>query len=192
MKKGFTLIELLIVIAILAILATVVVLVLNPAQLLAESRDGQRLSDMSTLNTALALYSTTASSPDLDGTGALACATDCFTNIGGMAANCGGRHAVARETTTDTDRTVDGTGWIPVVLTDTSGGAPISVLPIDPSQSTTYFYSYACDNTAKTWELDANLESTRYSNGGGDDKESTDGGSVTTVYEIGNDSGLDL
>ena len=35
MKKGFTLIELVIVIGILAILATVVVLVLNPAQLLA-------------------------------------------------------------------------------------------------------------------------------------------------------------
>jgi prepilin-type N-terminal cleavage/methylation domain-containing protein len=41
--KGFTLIELLIVIAILAILATAVVLVLNPAQILAQARDAQRI-----------------------------------------------------------------------------------------------------------------------------------------------------
>ena len=47
-KKGFTLIELLIVIAIIAILAVVVVLVLNPAELLRQSRDSQRLSDIST------------------------------------------------------------------------------------------------------------------------------------------------
>ena len=55
MHKGFTLIELLIVIAILAILATTVVLVLNPAQILAETRDGQRLNDMGTLQSAISL-----------------------------------------------------------------------------------------------------------------------------------------
>ncbi|MCL5006615.1 MAG: prepilin-type N-terminal cleavage/methylation domain-containing protein, partial [Patescibacteria group bacterium] len=38
-KDSFTLIELLISIAVIGILAAVVVVVLNPAQLLAESRD---------------------------------------------------------------------------------------------------------------------------------------------------------
>ncbi|MGA2113123.1 MAG: prepilin-type N-terminal cleavage/methylation domain-containing protein [Bryobacteraceae bacterium] len=53
MRKAFTLIELTVVIAILAILATVVVLTLNPAGLLQESRDASRLSDMATLNNAV-------------------------------------------------------------------------------------------------------------------------------------------
>ena len=60
MKKGFTLIELLIVIAILAILATTVVLVLNPAQILAQARDAQRISDLSSIKSAIALYLATA------------------------------------------------------------------------------------------------------------------------------------
>jgi prepilin-type N-terminal cleavage/methylation domain-containing protein len=54
-RPGFTLIELLVVIAILAVLAVVVILTLNPAGLLQESRDSNRLSDMATLNTSLSL-----------------------------------------------------------------------------------------------------------------------------------------
>src|ERR1700748_1826186 len=55
-SRGFTLIELLVVIAIIAVLSVVVILVLNPAQLLQQARDSNRLSDMSTLNTALGIY----------------------------------------------------------------------------------------------------------------------------------------
>ena len=65
MKKGFTLIELLIVIGVLAILATSVVLVLNPAQMIAQARDSQRISDLSSIKSAIALYLTTAASPAL-------------------------------------------------------------------------------------------------------------------------------
>ncbi|PIR05131.1 MAG: hypothetical protein COV57_00605, partial [Candidatus Liptonbacteria bacterium CG11_big_fil_rev_8_21_14_0_20_35_14] len=66
-KKGFTLMELLIVIGILAILATAATLVLNPAELLRQSRDSTRIADLSTLNNALSLYVTNVTSPDLDG-----------------------------------------------------------------------------------------------------------------------------
>src|ERR1035438_1141793 len=55
-KGGFTLIELLVVIAIIAILSVVVVLTINPAELLRQSRDSNRVSDMSTLRTAVSLY----------------------------------------------------------------------------------------------------------------------------------------
>ncbi|HEY4525527.1 MAG TPA: prepilin-type N-terminal cleavage/methylation domain-containing protein, partial [Candidatus Paceibacterota bacterium] len=49
-RKSFTLIELLIVIAIVAILSTVVIITLNPAELLRQSRDSVRLSDLSLMN----------------------------------------------------------------------------------------------------------------------------------------------
>src|SRR5690349_16335843 len=67
LKKGFTLVELLIVIGILAVLATTAVVILNPAQLLAQARDSQRLSDLASLQSALALYVTDTTTPDMDG-----------------------------------------------------------------------------------------------------------------------------
>ncbi|MDP3975309.1 MAG: type II secretion system protein [bacterium] len=189
LKTGFTLIELLVVIGILAVLATITILVLNPAQLFAQGRDSQRISDLSTLRSAISLYLATVSSPDLDG--AAACGTNCWTHLSGAGVNCEGRHT-GLTTAADTDRTVDGTGWVPVDLTDTAGGAPVAALPIDPSDTTTYFYSYLCDSTNTTFELNANMESTRYANGGDDDVEATDGGNSATLYEVGSDPGLDL
>lgn len=192
-KRGFTLVELLIVIGILAILATVVLLILNPAQLLAQARDSQRVSDIGTLNSALSLYLATASTTTTDLDSSYDCASDCFVYAeNSMAAYCNGRYTSARATTAIALRTVDGTGWVPVNLGLTSGGSPLAVLPLDPTNDGTYFYSYACDNTNKTYELGAKMESTRYSQNGSDDVESTDGGNKSAVYEVGNDPALDL
>src|SRR3989344_8684487 len=73
MTKGFTLIELLIVIAILAVLSTAVVLVLNPAELLKQGRDSTRISDLASINSAIALYLTDVSTPGLGGPNGAAC-----------------------------------------------------------------------------------------------------------------------
>jgi prepilin-type N-terminal cleavage/methylation domain-containing protein len=189
-KKGFTLLELVIVIGILAILGAVSVLVLNPAQLLAQARDTTRIEDMSVMRNALALYVSTVTSPDMDG-GTTSCSTLCYVGTSGVAAACGGRHA-GKTTTIDTTREVNGGGWIPVDLSGIPGGAPLAVLPIDPSNTTTNFYSYACDDTAKTFELNAKLESTRYSAGGPDDREGADGGNDAAMYEVGTAPGLAL
>lgn len=54
--KGFTLIELLVVIGILGILATAVVLAINPEQQIARGRDLQRQSDLSSIQNALEQY----------------------------------------------------------------------------------------------------------------------------------------
>ena len=48
-------IELLVVLALVAILSVVVVMTLNPAELLKQARDSNRFSDISTINTALNL-----------------------------------------------------------------------------------------------------------------------------------------
>jgi prepilin-type N-terminal cleavage/methylation domain-containing protein len=187
-SKGFTLMELLIVIGVLAILTTAATLVLNPAELLKQARDSTRISDLSTLNQALSLYVTNASSPDLDGSTS-SCSTLCYTVTTGVAANCASRHS-GKTTTVDNTREVNASGWIPVALTDIPGGAPLSTLPIDPTNSTSYFYSYACDNTNKTYELDAVFESTKYLTT--EDYDNEDGGSSATVYEVGSEPGLDI
>ena len=56
MRKAFTLIELLVVIAIIAILSIVVVLTLNPSDMLRSARDSTRLSDMATLQSAINVW----------------------------------------------------------------------------------------------------------------------------------------
>ncbi|MDO8504560.1 MAG: hypothetical protein Q7S36_01780, partial [Candidatus Liptonbacteria bacterium] len=74
---------------------------------------------------------------------------------------------------------VDGNGWVPVNFTQISSGAPIGNLPIDPTNDLTHFYGYAASSSL-LFELDALLESTKYAS-----KASSDGGSSSTVYEVG-------
>ncbi len=196
-KKGFTLIELLIVIGILAVLATVTVLVLNPAQLFAQARDSQRIQDLSTLSGAINLYITTTTSPDLDGPdGTFSCASNFGATLTtGTASTSMDGGDVSQQGVF----AIDGTGWVPIDFTSMSsvGGSPIPTLPRDPSNTGTaapngLYYQYKCDNTNDWYEFNANLESIRYSNGGADDRESTDGGDNSAYYETGNAPGFSL
>ena len=194
-KRGFTLIELLIVIGILAILATVTVLVLNPAQLFAQARDGQRLNDLETMRNGISLYLSTVSSPDMNGGNANA---ECASGAGGkvyvyaapttqsFANRSGGNVAVGARGITG-----GSAGWLPVDFSAIPGGSPIANLPIDPTNSGDRIYRYACDQVTNTFEIDGGLESTRYTSGA-DNKYTVDGGDNSSFYEVGNDPGLDL
>ncbi|MDD4931333.1 MAG: hypothetical protein PHG66_04300, partial [Candidatus Colwellbacteria bacterium] len=184
------LVELLIVIAILAVLAAAVVVVLNPAELLAQARDSQRVSDLDTMKNALAIYISQASSPSL-GT----CTAGGRCTFDPTATH--GPFATATCAAVSTTNTVAGAGWINVDLSSIAGGSPIPYLPVDPSNTATYFYAYMCANSPTlTYELDARLESQKQRS-----KMASDGGNKNTCatyiedtcfYEIGTDPALDL
>lgn len=158
-EGGFTLLELLIVIAIIAILSVALVFVLNPAETLKKSRDAQRISDLKTLKTAIGLYLTSVSSPDLDAGIANHCFFSantaaqisysveqadvaCTTNIAeGSDVAAGGTFSTVdfcRYVPSATGAYgIDGTGWVPVNLASLTGGSPISALPADPVNTVT-------------------------------------------------------
>ena len=107
-EASFTLLELLIVIGILAILVTTVTIILNPAELLRQARDSQRLSDLQSLNKAISLYviATTTTTPLFTGTstqGQVTC-----TAIGAVSNLFTGACSVSTSTK------VDGTGWMTI------------------------------------------------------------------------------
>lgn len=173
MKKGFTLIELVIVIGILAILATVVVLVLNPAQLLAQGRDSRRMSDLNSIKSAVGLYLATVTGPTFTAGPFSNIGTDCYS----LSGTCTERTSLA----------VNGSGWVAIDFTSITIGTPLSALPQDPVNNTSYHYAYKGNNTDKTLEINTILESTKYS-----PLMSSDGGNSTSYYEVGSEPGLDL
>lgn len=68
-KRGFTLIELLIVIAVLGVLATVTLVIINPARQLAKARDSERRTHLFSILSAVYNYNAEHSGalPDTDG-----------------------------------------------------------------------------------------------------------------------------
>jgi prepilin-type N-terminal cleavage/methylation domain-containing protein len=183
-QKGFTLLELLIVIAILAVLATVAVLVINPVEYLRQARDSQRINDLAAVKGALDLYTSATTSPDLGACPAGAVAARCsfaggtspFTSV---TAACGAG-------TVGTGVDGNTANWVDVNFASLSGGSPLPKLPVDPSNSATYFYAYACNETSMTYELDANLESVKFVG-----MEASDGGNAAAGwYEVGTNLAL--
>jgi prepilin-type N-terminal cleavage/methylation domain-containing protein len=194
-KKGFTLIELLVVIAIIAILSVVVILTLNPAELLRQSRDSNRISDLSVTKSAISFYLASVTSPSIGTSGT--CYQDAAsTTVGGTTvgtSTCGTWFSQASGTNLFSSSTaVDGTGWLPIAFSTTTtgaalpGGSPLGSLPHDPvNNDGVHFYSYEASSTSLVFKLDAHMESQKYSNGGSNDVVSTDGGIDPNSYEQG-------
>ena len=152
-RKGFTLVELLIVITILVILGIFVILLINPAEILAKSRDSQRISDLATMKGAMQLFLT---DPGVNLTTLMT--TECLlsadtppipesedakrikinvslkeqpdTNGTPMTNKYSGSFGDANDSNRKKN---DGNGWVPVNLTQVQSGAPLEMYPSDPS-----------------------------------------------------------
>lgn len=164
---GFTLVELLIVITIIGVLAGVLLVVINPASILAKGRDVQRLSDMDNLYKALTLALV---DEEITLSNQTSC-TGCDSISGSFEA--------------------DGTGWIKFDVPVGKVGLKkvLSRLPLDPINATqnsvTYKYVYSSDTSG--FELNTVLESADNLT-----KMAVDGGNNTQVYELGTDVDLNL
>jgi len=196
MRSSFTLIELLVVIAIVAILSAVVIITLNPAELLKQSRDSNRLSDLDILARAVALAETegkelgnasTTYFSIADPAATSTTATDCA-GLGLGSAPSGWSYQCAASSTL---RNVDGTGWVPVNFSSLSYGSPLGSLPIDPTNTTSsgYYYTYT---PGGSFEVNVFMESAKYRQGGSRDAVTGDGGDFQGAVEKGSNLNLGL
>ena len=194
--SAFTLIELLVVIGIIAILMVTIVITMNPGQLLAQSRDSNRLSDISSIDTSLRLASIDSLSFGSANTVYISIPDNTATTTAGD--QCQGLGLPSLPATysyhcaaSSTYRSTNGTGWIPVNMTQISQGTPLSQLPIDPvnTSSSRSYYTYSTNGTQ--FEVTMSPESQKYKTGGGNDVISSDGGSLASVYEKGTKLGLE-
>jgi prepilin-type N-terminal cleavage/methylation domain-containing protein len=128
-KKGFTLIEILIVVAIIAILASVVLVGLGPTQ--QAGRDARRISDLSEVQNGLELYY-----------------NDCgyYPGSAQTAAPCGAFSQISSWT---------GTASLTASLQGTTA-IGVSTVPNDPSAGHTY--QYGTNNTGSSYVIEATLE----------------------------------
>ena len=152
-RLGFTLIEILVVIGIIAILAAIVIIAINPGQLLAQARDSNRLSDLQSMKMAIDLfYEDTGGTKSLGSAGVTylsvpdpAATTTAGSDCSSLGFPSGYFHCAA----SSSYRRSDGTGWIPLNFDSLSTGSPLSQLPKDSINTTSSeeYYAYATDGT---------------------------------------------
>ena len=195
--RGFTLIELIVTIGILAIILTIVVVAINPAEQLSRSRDAKRVADLDSMKTAWNLYLAQATTT-IDLSAGTEAAVGCTGNttttyfISRTTPTSTG-HVDGGATNASSSQSLGGAGWAPARIDQTPGGAAIPVLPIDPKGTGTtddFYYAYACNENTDTFEFTARLESSYFRNDL--DVDGTDGGNSAVSYETGSESGLDL
>jgi len=154
--RGFTLIELLVVMGVLATLATAIVLVLNPAELLKQARDSTRMSDLGALKTDLSLYLIEGGSLGTSGVGYLSI-PDANSGCSGLSLPAGSWGCA----NSSNYRKTDGTGWIPMSFDSLSVKSPLGALPVDPQNGvSSAHYTYTTDGTG--FLITAVPESSKY------------------------------
>lgn len=193
---GFTLIELLVVIGILAVLAVAVILVLKPVELIKQSRDSNRLSDLDIVNRAIGVFRVEKQSVSIGNANTVYVSLSDPALSGNQTSNCSGivpslptlpagwaYRCVSQENL----RKTNGNGWIPIDFSSLAGGVPVPGLPVDPISSVVngQYYTYVTDPANGSWKLTGLFESEKISK-----IMNNDGGPDTGLFEIG--TGLNL
>lgn len=152
----------LLIIPALAILAAVVVLIINPLDVTRRGRDSARLADLSNVKQAIELVSvSSAGNPFL---------------CKNIPSPCEGQ--TQKLNIDHKNINIDGTGWVKIDFSNQQATG-FKVLPVDPVNSSIYFYRYCSNGTE--WELDARFESDKNKS-----RAENDGGDDPLIYEIGN------
>lgn len=172
-RVGFTLIELLVTIAIIATLATVLMIVVNPNEMAKRSRDTKRISDLGTLKSSIDLALADGETLSTTGWITLSNSTSII-NIDGAG--------------------LDLSKYLSVVPQD-PGGTSVHVKndancnnATNETDSAAKAFQFKSDSVSNTYVLRGQLESTLPSNC---EKVKNDGNS-DVYYELGTDPGLDL
>jgi prepilin-type N-terminal cleavage/methylation domain-containing protein len=200
-KDGFTIVELLIVIAIIAVLSVGVIYFLNPSQLASQGRDSNRISDLTSLNQNVALYHETAPAGNLGSSSvvyisvpdpfATSTAGDQCQGLG-LATSSYTYHCAA----SSTYRNVNGTGWLPINFSATTG-VTLGTLPVDPvnTTSTGEYYKYTANGsqyefvaTPESSKTYANNQSSSYTQGNNLALLTTTGGQNIWITDYGNNN----
>lgn len=135
-RKGFTLIEILIVVAIIAILASIVLVGLGPTQ--QSGRDARRVSDLHETQNALELYYSKCGYYPGTATGGV-CAVTATAGYGTFTAGA----------------------YTNMALALTSAGIGVNTIPLDPTNAGVHIYRFRTNGTsASTYVLSAVLENT--------------------------------
>ena len=143
-KKSFTLVELMIVIAILAILSAIVLFTLNPSRLFDNFRDTRRVNDIVTINKAIIFMESWNTNGLTYGN-----QSNVYISLPDSSSTCSSYTLPTLPTgytyackPTNTYKNSDSTGWIPIDFTVSNNNRYINVLPTDPINDSTYFYTY--------------------------------------------------
>jgi len=184
--KGFTLVELLVVIGILAALATAVVVVINPMEMLRQGRDAIRMEEIGMLHKALSLFQVDRP------TDSMGIANRIYVSIPDTSSTCANLGLPALPTgwsyhcvTATNLRNTNGTGWIPINFTTMFQGSPFASLPVDPINTVALGAFYVFVTDGRTWSLASLLESEKYT-----PSALRDGGTDFTRFEAGNNLAL--
>lgn len=142
-KKSFTLFEVVLVAGVVVALTGLVVLFFNPIEYARKGRDSVRQADIQALHTLVVekKYSTSRVS--------LGTSQTIYISLSDTSSTCANLSLPTlpsgwsyRCVTQQALRNIDGTGWLPVSLSDSM---VFSALPVDPVNSGHYYYAYVVD-----------------------------------------------